>query len=291
MSTHAANWYPDPRGRHELRYYDGAAWTDHVSNNGITGTDPVNIEGRPVPSKLDNFEAGLTFGNEGDPIKIAEQLSGEGRRGAGLAAPVAGGGGSLFDEPVLVVNQKVKLIELNNQYTVFNQSGTQIAAVNQVGQSTAKKVARLVSSLDQFMTHELHVTDASGQVLLQLTRPRKIVKSSVIVGDGSGREIGRIVQQNVFGKIKFGLFSGEQELGCIQAENWRAWNFRITDAAGVQVARITKTWEGLAKTMFTTADNYVVVIEQRPAEPLNSLVVASALCIDTALKQDNRGLA
>lgn len=290
MSTHAANWYPDPRGRHELRYYDGAAWTDHVSNNGITGTDPVNIGGRPVPSKLDNFEAGLTFGNEGDPTKIAEQLSGEGRRGAGLTAPVTGGGGSLFNEPVLVVNQKVKLIELNNQYTVFNQSGTQIAAVNQVGQSTAKKVARLVSSLDQFMTHELHVTDASGQVLLQLTRPRKIVKSSVIVGDGSGREIGRIVQQNVFGKIKFGLFCGEQELGCIQAENWRAWNFRITDAAGVEVARITKTWEGFAKTMFTTADNYVIVIEQRPAEPLNSLVVASALCIDTALKQDNRGL-
>jgi uncharacterized protein YxjI len=291
MSTHQPNWYPDPRGRHELRYFDGAGWTDHVSDNGVTGTDPVSVAAPPPPSKLDKFEAGLTFGNEGDRAKIAEQLSATGHRGAGLTAPVAGGGGSILNEPVLVVNQKVKLIELNSQYSVFNQAGTQLAAVNQVGQSTAKKVARLVSSLDQFMTHQLHVTDASGNVVLQLTRPRKIVKSSVIVADGSGREIGRIVQQNTFGKIRFGLLSGDQELGCIQAENWRAWNFRITDAAGVEVARITKTWEGFAKTMFTTADNYVVVIQQRPAEPLNSLVVASALCIDTALKQDSRGIS
>ena len=75
----------------------------------------------------------------------------------------------------------------------------------------------------------------------------------------------------------------------INAENWRAWNFNIQDAQGAEVARITKTWEGLAKTMFTTADNYVVQISPALQDPLRSLVVASALSIDTALKQDKRG--
>ena len=56
-----------------------------------------------------------------------------------------------------------------------------------------------------------------------------------------------------------------------------------------EVARITKTFEGVAKTLFTTADNYVVQIHTRLAQPLNSLVVASALSVDTALKQDSRG--
>ena len=59
---------------------------------------------------------------------------------------------------------------------------------------------------------------------------------------------------------------------------------------GTEVARITKTWEGLAKTMFTTADNYVVQIHRRLPQPLLSLVVAAALSVDTALKQDDRGL-
>ena len=43
--------------------------------------------------------------------------------------------------------------------------------------------------------------------------------------------------------------------------------------------------------MFTTADNYVVQIHEQLPQPLHSLVVASALGIDTALKQDSRGLS
>ena len=80
-----------------------------------------------------------------------------------------------------------------------------------------------------------------------------------------------------------------QTIGSINAENWRAWNFSIKDHTGVEVARITKTWEGLATTLFTAADNFVVQIHRPLDEPLRSLVVASALCVDVALKQDDRG--
>jgi uncharacterized protein YxjI len=75
----------------------------------------------------------------------------------------------------------------------------------------------------------------------------------------------------------------------IQGENWRAWNFAIYDHTNTEVARITKTWEGLAKTMFTTADNYVVQIHRPLEDPLRMLVVAAAVGVDTALKQDSRG--
>jgi hypothetical protein len=104
-----------------------------------------------------------------------------------------------------------------------------------------------------------------------------------------GQEVGQIQQDNMIGKIRFSYLVGGQQIGGIQAENWRAWNFAITDAAGTEVARITKTWEGLAKTLFTTADNYVVHIHFRLPEPLASMALASALTVDTALKQDDRG--
>ena len=35
-----ANWYPDPAGRFELRYWKGSAWTEHVSRNGQQSIDP-----------------------------------------------------------------------------------------------------------------------------------------------------------------------------------------------------------------------------------------------------------
>ena len=42
--------------------------------------------------------------------------------------------------------------------------------------------------------------------------------------------------------------------------------------------------------MFTTADNYVLQIHRPLEDPLRSLVVASAVSVDLALKQDSRGL-
>ena len=283
MSTTPANWHPDPMGRHELRYWDGNVWTDHVSNQGVTGTDPIKA------TKLDRLDSALTVGSEGDPSKIARQITDSGHRGAAIQGVAYDGTGSIFSEPILVVNQKAKLIELNNQYSVFNAQGQQVAAVNQVGQSAAKKALRLLTSLDQFMTHKLLISDINGQPLMQLTRPAKVMKSTVIVSDPNGAELGRIVQDNMIGKINFSLQSGGNTVGWIRAENWRAWNFRIEDHNNVEVARITKTFEGVAKTLFTTADNYVVQFHTQLAQPLLALAVASALSVDTALKQDSRG--
>ena len=39
-STVPAGWYADPSGRYELRYWDGNAWTEHVSRAGQQFTDP-----------------------------------------------------------------------------------------------------------------------------------------------------------------------------------------------------------------------------------------------------------
>ncbi|NBP53772.1 MAG: scramblase [Actinobacteria bacterium] len=161
----------------------------------------------------------------------------------------------LFNNKILVVNQKAKLIEVTNQYSVSDADGNVIAHVNEVGQSKAKKLLRVVSSVDQFLTHKLEITDATGAVVLTLTRPAKVFKSTVIVG---------------------------------KAENWRAWDFAIENADGREVARVTKKFVGLAKAVFTTADNYVVEIHDDLSQPLASLVVAAALSIDTALKQDSK---
>jgi Protein of unknown function (DUF2510) len=40
VPTTPAGWYPDPSGRYEMRYWDGDKWTEHVSRQGQTYTDP-----------------------------------------------------------------------------------------------------------------------------------------------------------------------------------------------------------------------------------------------------------
>ncbi|WP_326781812.1 phospholipid scramblase-related protein [Streptomyces longwoodensis] len=276
QSNTPAGWYPDPHGAaRTLRYWDGARWTDHTHADQQAQAAPAQPPAAPhVPAQ---------------PAAPDPRVQRQVQQQAGVAAGGPGGGG-LFSEPVLVVNQKAKLIELTNEYTVMDQHGNQLGSVVQVGQSALRKVVRFLASIDQYLTHKLEIRDAHGRPVLRLTRPAKFLKSRVIVERPDGQPVGEIVQQNVFGKINFAMTANGQQVGAIKAENWRAWNFAIVDHADNEVARITKTWEGLAKTLFTTADNYVLQIHYQLPEPLLSLVVATALTVDTALKQDSRGL-
>jgi hypothetical protein len=41
MGPSVAAWAPDPSTRHQLRYWDGQRWTEHVSDDGATGIDPL----------------------------------------------------------------------------------------------------------------------------------------------------------------------------------------------------------------------------------------------------------
>jgi uncharacterized protein YxjI len=193
----------------------------------------------------------------------------------------------------LVFRQKAKIIEMNIDFEIRDADGNEVGRIRQEGQSQLKKLARFVTSVDQFLTHTLAVYDASGAKVVELTRPAKIFKSTVLVKDGAGAEVGRIVQQNVIGKIRFRLQDAQgTDVGTLNGENWRAWNFSIKDATGTEVARITKTWEGLARTLFTTADHYLLEVSVPHMAPaLRQLTLAAAAGVDLALKQDSRGLS
>jgi len=206
-------------------------------------------------------------------------------RKAGIAPGAAVGSGSLLAESVLVVNQKAKLIELNAEYAIYNQHGERIGAVREFGQSVITRALSMRAAENR--THRLQVVDADGGVLMTITRPAKFLRSKVVVRDTSGAEIGRIMQKNLgfIGNVRFSLEAGDQVVGSIKAESWDAWDFSIQDAAGNEIARITKRWAGALKEMFTKGDNYVVEIFRTLDEPLRSLVVAAAVAVDTALRQ------
>ncbi|WP_393062671.1 phospholipid scramblase-related protein [Streptomyces sp. LN549] len=284
MTTHSnvsAGWYPDPHGAPKLlRYWDGSQWTEHTNpaDGQQQAQAPAQVQQQAAPQQQYQQQAAVQQQPAVPQQGMPQQQGG------------VPGAGSLFNQQVLVVNQKAKLIEVTNEYSVFDQHGNTVGSVVQVGQSALRKVLRFLTSIDQYLTHRLEIRDAYGQPQLLLTRPAKFIKSKVIVQRPDGQPVGEIVQQNAIGKINFAIMVDGQQIGAIRAENWRAWNFAIVDHNDAEIARITKTWEGLAKTLFTTADNYVLQIHYQLPEPLLSLVVATALTVDTALKQDARGL-
>jgi Protein of unknown function (DUF2510) len=50
MPPEPASWQPDPTGRHEYRYWDGASWTANVSDRGAQSQDPLAAQPAPPGS-------------------------------------------------------------------------------------------------------------------------------------------------------------------------------------------------------------------------------------------------
>jgi uncharacterized protein YxjI len=177
----------------------------------------------------------------------------------------------LLNRNVLVISQKPKFVEMTNEYEITDESGGVLGVIRQEGQSKARKLLRLVTSVDQFLTHKLAVYDTQGVKVLELVRPAKVFKSTLEVVDGKGARVGKIVQENVVGKKRFRLEGPTEELlGSIDAENWRSWDFAIHDQAGTEVGRITKKWAGILREGFTTADRYLLSVSAEVAGDLRT---------------------
>lgn len=108
------------------------------------------------------------------------------------------GGGSLFTEPVLVVNQKASVFGGSAGYAVFNQHGKQLGMVEQVSRATERKTDGIrLGGPDDGTEYEFRVLDMEHRVLLAMTRPAnwRSGKSKMIVEDPSGVAIGHITQE------------------------------------------------------------------------------------------------
>ena len=194
----------------------------------------------------------------------------------------------LLDRDLVVVRQKAKIIEVTNQYRLLDADGADIGVIEEQGQSWLRKLLRIFTQFDSFLSHRLAVLDTDGRQVLGISKRPSFFKSRVEVTDSAGAPVGTIRQQNVLGKIRFALEgAGGEALGELRAENWRAWDFHVADANGAEVARVTKKWAGILREGFTTADNYVFTIEPSVKGPLRLLCFACAAAIDSALKQND----
>ena len=186
------------------------------------------------------------------------------------------------------VHQRRKLFEMRNQYELSDEAGERVGAVEQVNQSPFTFLVRLFGDLDVALPVELEVHDAAGGTVLRLHK--RWLRYAVDVARGDGTALGRVVKRVRLGKAVFSVLAPDgSALGEVRAENWRARDFRVDDAGGNEVARVTKQWRGLATEMFTDADSYAVTFGPSTGDDLRLLALAAALSVDLTMKQKDYG--
>lgn len=121
----AAAWLPDPFGRHEKRYWDGRQWTHHVGSHGRQLIDPPGVGGMAAPTNPTRPVAEPAPPAQASVPLPSKKIQKEVRR---ASATGKAGGGTLFSERVLVVNQRAKVFGSTLEYAVFDQDGRQLGA-------------------------------------------------------------------------------------------------------------------------------------------------------------------
>ena len=69
--------------------------------------------------------------------------------------------------------------------------------------------------------------------------------------------------------------------------NWKGWTFQFLDLQGNELGLITKKWAGIGKEFFSSADNYVISLNQQIQrdEDLMALLIMAGLSVDIVLKE------
>lgn len=71
MASAPAGWYPDPAGAGRMRYFDGAQWTDHVSNAAAWQGIPAARSSQAAPAVMPT--AAIPFGAGGAAKRVGAQ--------------------------------------------------------------------------------------------------------------------------------------------------------------------------------------------------------------------------
>jgi hypothetical protein len=239
-------WHPDPFGRHIFRYWDGARWTEHVSDHGDSAADPVP-EGlsAPPPSVPAVLES----------TKLSIEYSG----------PNARGGWPVFDER----SQHVGWVRQPGGFTVGRQPYYLVTTEERPVLTVTGAGTGLRTRLDV----PLAVTGPEGYELGRFGPP----ESTWQVTFGTTRSKPR--------DVTYTFSCGNAVAGRLRGTVTRFEGTGVVDdAVGNQIATITQSQEKIST--FKERRLFVLERSSTLTDPVRSLVVAAPLALHTGISNE-----
>jgi len=185
---------------------------------------------------------------------------------------------SLLDRSDFVVKHRPKLMERRVGYDIYDEQGTVLGSVVQVGRDNLEKTLR-PSRADNVQT-PFEMSDVAGSVVLALTH-MKAFKSSLVVARPDGSEIGRIRLENILGKSRFALEVAGARVGALTAKTWRKRSFVLADGQSAEIAGVDMTHGSSGD--HSHQNVYDVHIHRTLEDPMRSLAVAAVIAVDLML--------
>lgn len=191
-----------------------------------------------------------------------------------------------LDRNLFFVREHVGMFKAANNFDILcPETGEELIHCREDNLGAFTKLLRF-TDYKRFTPFDIELRTPEGETLLSIRRGISIFLSKVDVFDADGQRIGGFKQKllSIGGAFKV-LDADDNEVWALKGK-WTGWDFRFL-AGEKELAHVTKKWAGLGKEMFTTADNYVLTINESvpTGSPGRKLILAAVMCIDMVLKE------
>ena len=184
------------------------------------------------------------------------------------------------------VKELVGMFKAANQYDIFDpESNQKIIECREPNLGIMTKIFRF-TDYKRMTPFEVIVKTPDGSNILSVKRGFSLLHSTVQVFDEKDKLVGTFKQKMFSIGGKFDVLDTQDKVICTLVGKWTSWDFRFLQGQ-TELASVTKKWSGIGKELFTSADNYMLIINDSvPAtDPARLLIMAAVICIDMVMKE------
>lgn len=192
----------------------------------------------------------------------------------------------VLNQNLFFVKEHIGIFKASSNYDIFDpQTQEMIMTCRESKLSLITKILRF-TDLKRMTPFNIEVRDAQGQKIISIKRATTFFLSKVEVFDEKDELIGKFKQKLFSIGGKFDILNPNDEIICQLKGKWTSWDFKFVKG-NQQFAQVNKKWAGIGKELFTTADNYILQIDENVAENhmIRQLILGAVMCIDMVLKE------
>ena len=192
----------------------------------------------------------------------------------------------LLNRNLFFVKEHLGIFKAANNYDIFDPQTNQI--ILQCREDNLGIFTKIFRFTDykRMTPFHIEIRTETGIKVLTVKRGVSIFLSKVCVFDENDKLVGMFKQKFFSIGGKFDVVDVSDRVICTLKGKWTSWDFRFMKD-DTELAHVAKKWAGFGKELFTSADNYMLQInDQVPADnPVRILILAAVMCIDMVLKE------
>jgi uncharacterized protein YxjI len=192
----------------------------------------------------------------------------------------------LLNKNLFLIKEQVGMFRASNIYDIFDpETNKHIMTSKEPHLGVFTKIFRF-TKYKKLTPFNVLVTETSGKKIVNIKRGTTFFRSDVQVFDERDQLIGYFKQKFWSVGGKFEIVDKNQKPVCTLQGKWTGWDFKFTKDT-TELGFVNKKWSGIGKEFFTSADNYVLSINENVAQDSveRQLIFAAVMVIDMVLKE------